>query len=83
MTDLLVDIPTNKKRCFVMIGFNETLEQAEARLEWVYGLGFLPFAQLYQPEQRKRYPRDWRALARKWSRPAAYRSAANQAQGVA
>lgn len=72
---ILNGISINKKRCYVMIGFNgEGLAQAESRLEAVYKLGFLPFCQLYQPSHKIAYGKEWRALARKWSRPAAYRS---------
>lgn len=74
--DILGGIPLRKCRCYVLIGFGgETLKAAEARLEAVLALGFLPFAQLYrdgmQPGQP--WPHDWRRLARRWSRPAAYR----------
>lgn len=76
---ILDGIPINKRRCYVMIGFNgEGLAQAESRLEKVYELGFLPFCQLYRSEDKKAYSKEWRALARKWSRPAAYRSANNE-----
>jgi len=74
-----------KRRCYVMIGYGgETLRDAEARLEEVYGLGFLPFAQLYRGESPlapivEEYAK-WKALARKWSRPAAYRSKQCQAE---
>lgn len=38
-------------------------------------LGFMPFCQLYQPDDGvKVYPEEWRKLRRKWSRPAAYMS---------
>jgi len=59
-------------RCFVMIGYNgESLDQAEERLKAVWQIGFMPFAQLYQPPDRHiTYPREWRTLARVWSRPA-------------
>lgn len=61
-----------KLRCYVMIGYNESLRSAEARLERVWALGFLPFAQLYQNgDQRTIYSDDWRKLERKWARPAA------------
>ncbi len=70
-------ISIEKRRCYVMIGFGrETLGMAQRRLEEVYELGFLPFAQLYRGEQAVAYSPEWRALARKWSRPAAYRKAA-------
>ena len=61
-----------KLRCYVMIGRRESLAQAEARLERVWDMGFLPFAQLYQAGgQKTEYNDDWRALERKWARPAA------------
>lgn len=62
-----------KLRCYVLCGWNgETIAQARARLERVWELGAMPFAQLYQPpEGRKReYGAEWRELARLWSRPA-------------
>ena len=66
---------SNKLRCYVMIG-RELLEQAERRLEAVWEIGCLPFSQLYQPPERYiKYPRRWRDLNRKWSRPAAIRAA--------
>lgn len=74
--DLLADFPEEKKRCYVMIGFNdETQNAAEARCEAVYSKGFLPFAQLYRsPLSKCEYPAGWKALQRKWSRPAVYRN---------
>ena len=72
---ILDGISINKKRCYVMVGFNgEGLAQAESRLEKVYELGFLPFCQLYKSSKKINYNKEWKALARKWSRPAAYRS---------
>lgn len=60
-------------RCYVLIAFNgETIQEATERLEAVWEIGGLPFAQLYQPPDRFiRYSQDWRDLARAWSRPAA------------
>ena len=74
---LLVGIPRRKLRCYTMIGYDgETLAQAEKRIEDVFDLGFFPFSQLYQPPQHdqptKLYSSDWKAVNRKWSRPAAY-----------
>lgn len=62
-----------KLRVYTLIAFNgETIPEAEARLERVWELGAMPFAQLYQPSDRWiDYPRSWRDLAKKWSRPAA------------
>lgn len=74
VANLLNEYSINKKRCFVMIGLNETIKEAEKRLQEVYAFGFLPFAQLYQPIDKINYSKEWKALARKWSRPAAYRA---------
>lgn len=63
----------NKLRCYVLIAFNgERIDEARRRLEAVWDIGCLPFAQLYQPngERRITYPDEWRVLNRKWSRPA-------------
>ena len=73
--DILGDLPINKRRCYVLMGFRgEAVEAAERRVEAVYRVGFLPFAQLYRNGAPKVWPPEWRALARKWSRPAAYRA---------
>ncbi len=73
-SDLLGDFRTDQKRCFVLIGYGEdTLAAAERRLEAVYGLGFLPFAQVYRSDTYMRRP-EWADIQRKWSRPAAYRT---------
>lgn len=67
-------VPFRKRRCYVMIGFGEeSLREAERRLEAVYKLGFLPFCQLYRGPGERKYDKDWKALNKKWSRPAAYR----------
>lgn len=70
-------------RCYVMIGYNgETIPQATRRLEAVWSIGCLPFAQLYQPPDRYiEYSREWRKLARIWSRPAAMFALHNAAVG--
>jgi hypothetical protein len=72
--EILTGIPERKRRCYVMIGFkDETLRDAKKRLEEVYALEFLPFAQLYRGPDEREYTREWRLLAKKWSRPAAYK----------
>lgn len=60
-------------RCYVLIAYGgETTEEATERLEAVWDIGCLPFAQLFQPpDEFINYPRAWKALARTWSRPAA------------
>jgi len=82
LKSILNGIPQNKLRCFVLIGFdNESIDDAEYRLEKIHELGFLPFSQLYQPQIKKSYSMKWRSLARKWSRPAAYRSGQTKGLG--
>lgn len=69
---LLKDIPRAKKRCYVLIGYNnETIEKALIRLQAVWDAGFLPFCQLYQPPDKYiQWDYSWRTLQRNWSRPA-------------
>jgi len=62
----------NKLRCFVLIGKDR--QEEEARLKRVYELGFLPFAQLFQPPEKINYSKEWKQFARQWSRPAIYKS---------
>jgi hypothetical protein len=71
---ILDGIPLRKRRCYTMIGYDdETVSDAQRRIERVFELGFMPFCQLYQPDNEvKVYPKDWREVRRKWSRPAAY-----------
>jgi len=75
--ELFAHVPMRKMRCYTMIGYEgETLAEAERRIEEVFQLGFMPFTQLYQPPTAKVptkiYGAEWKAVARKWSRPAAY-----------
>lgn len=74
-SQILDGIPFRKRRCYTMIGYGgETIEDAERRIERVFSLGFMPFCQLYQPDETKTYSEQWRQIRRKWSRPAAYLS---------
>ena len=75
-SDLLSDYNRNKKRCYVLIGYNgETLENAEKRLLMVWKLGFMPFAQFYRDERfrKDKLSKDWADLTRIFSRPAIMR----------
>lgn len=77
--ELFSHMPVRKMRCYTMIGYEgETLSEAEKRIEKVFELGFMPFSQLYQPPDAdapaKVYGADWKAVNRKWCRPAAYMS---------
>jgi hypothetical protein len=79
--DLLADFPIDKKRCYVLMGFNgESIDQTERRLEIVYAKGFLPFVQPYKAPDKGEYL--WSigsegtrraTVIHKWSRPAIYR----------
>jgi len=59
-------------RAYVLLAYDgETILEAEERLEAVWDLGFMPFAQLYQPPDKYiEYSKEWRKLAKNWSRPA-------------
>lgn len=59
--------------CYVLVGAEgDTLEHAEARLEWVFQTGAMPFAMYFRPADDLRFaiPAQWRSLVRRWSRPA-------------
>jgi len=73
----LSELGRQKLRVYTMIAFNdETLSAAKERLEAVWELGGMPFAQLYQPPDRWiEYSREWKQLARRWSRPAIMKAA--------
>lgn len=75
-------LPRQKLRCYVLLAYgDETLTQAEARLRRVWELGAMPFAQLYQPPDRRiNYSREWKALTRTWSRPAAMKALMKRSQ---
>lgn len=77
VNDLMADFSREKKRCYVLIGYNnERICQAEKRLESVYRLGFLPMAMLYRSPDLYPPPwsKEWRKLQKIWSRPAAYKA---------
>jgi hypothetical protein len=70
-----------KLRCYTLLAYNgQTLQQATDKLERLWEIGVLPFAQLYQPPDKWiDYPQEWWTLARTWSRPAAMFALHNQA----
>lgn len=72
----LAALGRQKLRVYTMLAYNgETISEAEERLEKVWELGGMPFAQLYQPpNQFIKYSTQWKKIARKWSRPAAMRA---------
>lgn len=74
---------SHRLRCYVLIGQpaavnhgkpDDTIADAERRLMEVSALGFTPMAMLYRPEDAaaERYAPapEWRALQRRWARPA-------------
>lgn len=72
---LLKGIPRSKRRCFVLVGFNnETIEDADKRIRHAYNLRFDPFAQFYAGPGEQKKTKEWAAFCRTWSRPAAYRT---------
>jgi hypothetical protein len=66
----------NHIRCYVLIG--DDMVENEERLKTVYRAGALPFAQLYQPEVKINYSKEWKDLSRIWSRPAIYKAVMNK-----
>jgi len=69
----LAGLNRRQLRCYVLCAFeDEMIDAAQERLQAVWDIGCLPFAQLYQPPDRYiHYSREWRELARTWSRPVA------------
>lgn len=71
-SNLLRDFNRKKKRCYILIGYRgESMESAVSRLQRVWDLGFLPFAQFYRGLGEQRKTEGWRKLQRLWTRPAA------------
>lgn len=64
--------------CYVLIG------KEEMRLREVFDIGCMPFAQLYQPPERKKieYSPQSKVFQRTWCRPAAYKSFLKDSAGV-
>jgi hypothetical protein len=55
---------------YCMIGKDEKIQDACARLQSIWNLGAMPFAQLYQPPDKYiQYSLEWKKLAWEWSRP--------------
>lgn len=71
-----LQLSRQKVRCYALLAFKgQSMSDAIERLETIWELGVLPFAQLYQPPDRYiEYPKEWRDLARTWSRPAAMKA---------
>lgn len=61
----------NKIYCYSLIG--DDMEKNEARLQEIFKIGAMPFAQLYQhfEDTKIKYSRDWNKFSRQWQRPAA------------
>lgn len=60
--------------CYVLIGWHKngtgTIDLAMQRLKRAWEIGTMPYAMLYQPPQPIQYTREWKHLARQFSRPA-------------
>lgn len=66
--------------CYALIGKDITEEKS--RLQEIWDIGCMPFAQLYQPEEKISYSHEWKKLQRTWSRPAATRCEAGKGLAV-
>lgn len=64
----------NKIYCYALIG--DDMDKNEVRLQKIFNLGAMPFAQLYQHFEDKKimYSREWNQFARQWQRPASIKS---------
>ena len=69
----LLELPRKKVRCYVLLKYepDETILHAVIRLLQVWEAGAIPFAQLYQPPDKKiEYPIEWSRFVRTFQRPA-------------
>ena len=59
-----------KIKCYAIIG--DDMDANEHRLQEIYKVGAMPFAQLYQPPDgpKREYSAEWNKFHRMWSRPA-------------
>ena len=74
--DLLSHYNRNKKRCYVLVGYNgESIKSAEKRLLKMWEFGFMPFSMLYRDDdyKKKHISKEWQDLTRIFSRPAIMR----------
>lgn len=62
--------------CYGLIGKNR--QEEEIRLNKVWEIGCMPFAQLYQSPDNNIYSKDWKKFQREWSRPAIIRTRMKQ-----
>jgi len=66
---------SHRLRTFCLIGYpKDTFEKAEQRLMEMMGIGFTPYAMLWQPEtpsaEKHKPAPEWRKFQRAWARPA-------------
>lgn len=73
----LVAAGFTRSHIYVYVICGKDQDEEEARMEQIFLAGGSPFAQLFQPEQKIKYNRDWRLFSTKWSRPAAFVSNMN------
>ncbi|HUT74863.1 MAG TPA: hypothetical protein VM221_08525 [Armatimonadota bacterium] len=68
-----IGLRQRQTRCYVLVGRDgDTVDEAERRVREVFDAGGLPFAMLWRDENAQmRHEPEWRALVRKWTRPAA------------
>ena len=73
--EMLSGFRRDQKRCYVLVGYNnEKPLDGDKRLQAVWDLGFLPFAQFYRGEGEQHKSREWATIVRNWSRPALTKS---------
>jgi len=66
----LISQTNHSMRCYVLIGWkNDTIENAEKRLQSVLDLGFMPMAMLYNAGAEQSAVKVWRRFQREWASP--------------
>lgn len=67
-----LQLPRRRVRCFALLAYGgETISHALERLETIWELGAMPFAQLYQPPDHYiDYSLEWKKVQWVWTRPA-------------
>lgn len=67
-----LQLPRAKVRCFALLAYEgESISHGLERLETIWNLGAMPFAQLYQPPDHYiQYSLEWKKVQWVWTRPA-------------
>lgn len=73
--DRLTKAGFTRSHIYVYVICGEDEEEEAARMEKIFLAGGIPFAQLFQPEEKIEYSPEWKKFSKFWSRPASIKSA--------